>query len=49
VERLTLLAGATGSGSDAVNAIAAHPVVPSRDLAERIWSGYEDRYRTARG
>lgn len=49
VERLTLLAGATGSATDAVNAIAAHPVVPSRDVAERIWSGYEDRFRTAWG
>jgi 6-phospho-beta-glucosidase len=43
VERLTLLAGSTGTAADAVNAVAAHPVVPSRDVAERIWFGYEDR------
>jgi 6-phospho-beta-glucosidase len=49
VERLTMLAGTTGSAADAVHAIAAHPVVPSRDVAERIWSGYEDRLRAAEG
>ncbi len=49
VERLTLLAATTGSAADAVEAIAAHPVVPSRDMAERIWSGYLDRHRMAPG
>jgi hypothetical protein len=46
VERLTLLAAATGSPADAVDAIAAHPVVPSREMAERIWSGFMDRHQT---
>jgi 6-phospho-beta-glucosidase len=49
VERLTLLAAATGSAAHAVDAIAAHPVVPSRDVAERIWARYEDRHRMASG
>jgi 6-phospho-beta-glucosidase len=49
VERLTLLAGSSGSAADAVEAIAAHPVVPSRDMAERIWSGYVDRHRMVPG
>jgi 6-phospho-beta-glucosidase len=48
VERLTLLASATGAAADAVNAIAAHPVVPSRDVAERIWSGYDERHHVVR-
>jgi 6-phospho-beta-glucosidase len=44
VERLTLRAATTGSAALAVKAIAAHPVVPSRELAERIWSAYRDRH-----
>ena len=40
VERLTLRAAAEGSAAIALQAIAAHPVVPRRDAAERILAGY---------
>jgi 6-phospho-beta-glucosidase len=46
VERLTLLAATTRSAALAVDALAAHPVVPSREMAERIWSGYVDRHES---
>jgi 6-phospho-beta-glucosidase len=48
VERLTLRAAETGSAALAVDALAAHPVVPSRDVAERIWSAYVDRHEILR-
>jgi 6-phospho-beta-glucosidase len=48
VERLTLRAAETGSAAFAVDALAAHPVVPSRDVAERIWSAYVDRHDSLR-
>jgi 6-phospho-beta-glucosidase len=43
VERTTIRAARTGSAALALDAIAAHPVVPSRDVAERILSGYLER------
>jgi len=43
VERMTIRAARTGSAALALNAIAAHPVVPSRDVASRILSGYLER------
>jgi 6-phospho-beta-glucosidase len=43
VERLTIRAATTGSAAPALEAIAAHPLVPSRDLAERILKGYLER------
>jgi 6-phospho-beta-glucosidase len=39
-ERATTAAAATPSRQALVDAIAAHPVVPSRELAERIADGY---------
>ena len=43
VERLTLRASSERSAALAVEAIAMHPVVDSRPLAERIFAGYADR------
>jgi 6-phospho-beta-glucosidase len=43
VERLTLRASSERSGALAIEAIARHPVVDSRPLAERIFAGYVDR------
>jgi 6-phospho-beta-glucosidase len=43
VERLTLRASSERSAALAVEAIASHPVVDSRPLAERIFAGYVDR------
>jgi 6-phospho-beta-glucosidase len=43
VERLTLRASAERSAALAIEAIAMHPVVDSRVLAERIFAGYVDR------
>jgi 6-phospho-beta-glucosidase len=43
VERLTIEAAATGSAELALEAIAAHPLVPSRDVASRILEGYLER------
>jgi 6-phospho-beta-glucosidase len=40
VERTTLAAAEKGSRSLALDAIAAHPVVPSRAVAEKILDGY---------
>lgn len=40
VERLTLRAALEGSRALALRALAAHPVVPSHDVAERILDGY---------
>jgi 6-phospho-beta-glucosidase len=48
VERLTLRAAETGSAALAVDALVAHPVVPSREVAERIWSAYVDRHQSLR-
>jgi 6-phospho-beta-glucosidase len=44
VERLTLHAAMEGSRGLALDAIAAHPVVPSREIAERILDGYLARH-----
>jgi 6-phospho-beta-glucosidase len=46
VERLTLRAAIEGSRRLALEAIAAHPVVPGRDTAERILDGYLRRHTT---
>jgi 6-phospho-beta-glucosidase len=43
VERLTLRASDERSATLAVEAIARHPVVDSRPLAERIFAGYVER------
>ena len=43
VERLTLRASSERSSALAIEAIARHPVVGSRPLAERIFAGYVDR------
>lgn len=40
VERLTLRAAVEGSAALALEAIASHPVVDSREVAERILAGY---------
>jgi 6-phospho-beta-glucosidase len=40
VERITIRAARERSARLAVDALAAHPLVPSRDVAERIWTGY---------
>lgn len=48
VERLTLRASAEGSAEIALEAIAAHPVVPNRDVAERILTGYLERHTSLR-
>jgi 6-phospho-beta-glucosidase len=44
VEHLTLRAAVEGSAALAVDAIASHPVVGSRELAERILAGYLARH-----
>jgi 6-phospho-beta-glucosidase len=44
VERLTLAAATEGSRRLALEAIAAHPVVPDRDVAARILDGYLARH-----
>jgi 6-phospho-beta-glucosidase len=46
VERLTLRAATEGSRGLALDAIAAHPVVPTREVAERILDGYLRRHAT---
>jgi 6-phospho-beta-glucosidase len=43
VERLTLRASSKRSAALAIRAIAQHPVVDSRPLAERIFAGYGQR------
>ena len=43
VERLTLRASSERSADLAIEAIARHPVVASRPLAERIFAGYLER------
>lgn len=43
VERLTLRASSERSAELAIEAIALHPVVDSRSLAERIFAGYLER------
>ena len=43
VERLTLRASSERSSTLAMQAIAQHPVVDSRPLAERIFAGYVER------
>ncbi|HWL91319.1 MAG TPA: 6-phospho-beta-glucosidase [Actinomycetota bacterium] len=48
VERLTLVAATRGSAPLAIDALAAHPTVPSREIAERIWSGYVGRHESLR-
>ena len=40
VERLVIRAAVERSSALALDALAAHPLVPSRPLAERIWAGY---------
>ena len=40
VERMTIRAARSGSRKLAVQALAMHPVVPSREVAERIFDGY---------
>ncbi len=48
VERLTIRAATDGSRATALEAIAAHPVVPSREVAERILAGYLDGHADLR-
>jgi 6-phospho-beta-glucosidase len=48
VERSTLRASESGSAALALEAIAAHPVVPSREVAECILDGYLARHETMR-
>lgn len=48
VERLTIRAATTGSLADTREAIAAHPVVPSREVADRIVDGYLANHRWMR-
>ena len=43
VERLTLRASSERSAELAIEAIARHPVVDSRTLAEQIFAGYLER------
>jgi 6-phospho-beta-glucosidase len=43
VERLTIRASSDRSAALAIEAIARHPVVDSRPLAERIFAGYVER------
>jgi 6-phospho-beta-glucosidase len=43
VERLTIRASTTRSTEDAIQAIARHPVVASRPIAERIFGAYIER------
>ena len=43
VERLTLRASSERSSALAIQAIAQHPVVDSRPIAERIFAGYVER------
>jgi 6-phospho-beta-glucosidase len=47
-ERAALRAAATGSPEDAIRAIALHPVVPSSDVARRIFAAYRDRHPSIR-
>ena len=46
VERMTIAAAETGSRQTALDALVAHPVVPSRAVAERILVGYESSFPT---
>ena len=46
VERMTIEAAQTGSRRTALDALTAHPVVPSRTTAERILVGYESSFPT---
>ena len=48
VERLTRRASEAGSAALAVDAIAAHPLVPSRGIAERIMDAYLARHEQLR-
>jgi len=48
VERTTIRAATEGSRALALEAIAAHPLVPSRDVAERILAGYLDGHANLR-
>jgi 6-phospho-beta-glucosidase len=49
VERLTRHASEAGSVALAVEAIAAHPLVPSPEIAGRIFDGYLARHGELRG
>jgi 6-phospho-beta-glucosidase len=42
-ERLTIRAAREGSAALALDALSAHPLVPSRDVAARILDGYLER------
>jgi 6-phospho-beta-glucosidase len=44
IERLTIEAATTCSAAHAIEAMAMHPVVPSRETAERIFDGYRARH-----
>jgi 6-phospho-beta-glucosidase len=48
VERLTIRAATERRADLALEAIASHPVVPSREVAEQILAGYLDRHETLR-
>ncbi|HJR96594.1 MAG TPA: 6-phospho-beta-glucosidase [Actinomycetota bacterium] len=48
VERLTIRAATEGRADVALEAIAAHPLVPSYETAERILAGYLERHDNLR-
>ena len=48
IERLTIRAARDGSAALALEAIAAHPTVPNREVAERILGGYLDGHPSLR-
>jgi 6-phospho-beta-glucosidase len=48
VERLTIRAAIEGRADVALEAIAAHPLVPSRATARSILAGYLERHETLR-
>jgi 6-phospho-beta-glucosidase len=48
VERTTIQAALTGSPALAIKALALHPLVPSVEVAERIFAGYLDGQPTLR-
>ena len=44
MERTTIRAGLERSADLALAAIALHPLVPTREVAEQIWAGYRERH-----
>ena len=48
VERTAIEAAVTGSTRLAIRALALHPLVPSREVAERIFHGYREQHSSLR-